>query len=144
LRLLGAGPGWMLPRPALVNGVMGGFLMLLPLHVAWEMLFRFSGYRRITMAAIRRDEMTPEAYRTALERRRDRARRSWLWYVAFLVPASALSALGHTPWLWSTTVEAVVTLVAVLLLRALFTRMADLLQQEIDGLRESETAQPRP
>lgn len=40
LRWLPLGPEWLLPRPILVRGSLGGFLMLLPLNISWEMLVR--------------------------------------------------------------------------------------------------------
>jgi hypothetical protein len=42
LRSLPLGPEWLLPRPMLVKGSLGGFLMLLPLNISWEMLVRTS------------------------------------------------------------------------------------------------------
>jgi hypothetical protein len=137
LYVLDVGPSWLLPRPVLVRAVLGGFLMLVPLRVAWETQFRYGGYRRITQHGIRRETMTADAYRHALERRRDTLRRSWLWYLAFLVPVQVLFALPRSlvyARLWSTVFEATMTFVAVLLLWKLARRMADALQHEIDSL----------
>ena len=64
-------------------------------------------------------------------------RRTWRWYVAFLVPANMLFAvpkyLGDPPRLRSLLFEATFTLVAVVLPGKLWGRLADLLQQEIEN-----------
>ncbi len=137
LYVLNVGPSWLLPRPVLVRCVLGGFLMLIPVRIAWEMLFRYGGYRRITMQAIRRDTLTTDLYRRALERRRDTLRRTWLWYVAYLVPMSVLTVLPRSLGshrALSTIFEAAVVLAAVVILRTLAGRLADMLQQEIDSI----------
>jgi hypothetical protein len=42
LRMLNVGPEWILPRRILIRGMSGGFLMTLPINVAWELLIRSS------------------------------------------------------------------------------------------------------
>lgn len=42
VRTLNVGPEWILPRRILIRGMLGGFLMTLPMNVAWELLIRSS------------------------------------------------------------------------------------------------------
>lgn len=135
LSFFNVGAAWRLPQSAFVTGVFGGFLMLLPIRVAWEMLFRFGDYRRITAHGIVRDAMTPDAYRAALVKRRDTLRKSWLWYVVYFAAMNFVSLLFKYPRLaWPLIVGTAVTTLAIMLLRSLANRMADRLQRDIDDL----------
>lgn len=115
--------------------MFGAFIMLVPIRVAWRVLFRANGYRRLAVGSLRRDQMTPEAWRRALEDRRSVLRTNWLWYLApFVLSSYAIALLRPAPRVWPVIVEASVTAFALLLLRALTNRMASLLQKDIDDL----------
>ena len=133
LSLFDVGATWHLPSSGFITGVFGGLLMLVPIRIAWELLFGFDGHLWITAYGISRDTMTPEAYRAALVKRRDTLRRTWLWYVAWFTAMNFVPLAFKYPRLaFPLAVETGVTALALLLLRSLARRMADLLQQEIE------------
>ncbi len=129
-----------LPRPDLATGVLGGFLMLLPLRVAWDQVFTHEGYGRIVLPGGWDHALPLDRRRRLLERRRRILRRSWLWYMAFLVPVKLFGVIPRelrpdvTPW--PIVVEAVSTLAAILILRSLASRLAGRVQCELARLDE--------
>ena len=132
------GAAW-LTRPAMGTLAIGGFLMLIPVRVSWDLLFRADGYRPLAMGSLVRDAMDADAWRRALETRRDLLRTSWLLYLAPLVVLGYLPPLFRpAPRVWVVIAEASITAAALLILHAITRRMADLLQRDINDLQSGE------
>ena len=119
--------------PAIGTHAIGAFLMLTPVRIGWEMMFRSKGYRRLSMHSLERAGLTRDGRRSALEHRRDLLRSSWLWYPAPLMLLGYMMVLFEPSQnVWTVIVEASVTAFALLLMRAIFRRMADLLDRDIN------------
>lgn len=135
LVLLDLCASWRLRTDPLFTGLFGGFIMLVPARIAWTLLFRANGHRRLMTHGIARETMTPAGCRAALVKRRDVLRRSWLWYVAFFAAVNFLPLAIRSPQLTGPlAVETLVTVAAILLLRRISGRLADRAQREIDDL----------
>jgi hypothetical protein len=121
-------------RPGLGTSVFGVFIMLTPVRIGWEVVFRAHGYRRLALHPFKPGEITREVWRRAAQHRSDLLRSSWLWYPApLLLTGYAMVLLKPSRNLWTVIVEASVTTFALLLLRAIARRAADLLDRDINS-----------